>query len=71
MPALYMASDLKRRRLSRGGDENPFSNSSPHLVTSLPLQTLSVERPTRAASSSPHFTNYRENRDEEFNIDRG
>ncbi|CAJ0608824.1 unnamed protein product [Cylicocyclus nassatus] len=64
------ACELKRRRVSRGNDESPFGSTSPELVSTLPLKTLSVERPARAASSSPHFTNYRENRDEEFNLDR-
>ncbi|KAL6724464.1 hypothetical protein Aduo_019352 [Ancylostoma duodenale] len=69
---LQKTSDLKRRRVSRGTDESALCSSTPQLITSPSVQTLTVERPTRAASSSPHnFTNYRENRDEEFNIERG
>ncbi|KAK6759855.1 hypothetical protein RB195_021431 [Necator americanus] len=69
---LQKTSELKRRRISRGTDESAHCNSSSQLISPLPVQTLTVGRPTRAASSSPlNFTNYRENRDEEFNIDRG
>ncbi|RCN39500.1 hypothetical protein ANCCAN_14563 [Ancylostoma caninum] len=68
----FQTSDLKRRRVSRGTDESALCSSTPQLITSPSVQTLTVERPTRAASSSPHsFTNYRESRDEEFNIERG